>query len=114
MHTPRNSAIASLSLLMLMMSGGERGAGAPRAAAVHRIVIANLAFGSSPADIHVGDTIEWVNRDIFRHTATASGKSFDLDIPPDASASFVPRRPGTFDYICTYHPGMKGRLVVAP
>ena len=41
------------------------------------------------------------------------GQYLDVDIPPNATASFVARRAGTFDYTCKYHPGMKGRPIVA-
>lgn len=115
MHKLRSSAAASICIgVLVLIAGAERGASAPRSPAAHRIVIANLAFGASPPDIRVGDTVEWVNQDIFRHTATAGDKSFDLDIPAGARAAFVPGHAGRFDYICKYHPGMKGALVVSP
>jgi plastocyanin len=33
---------------------------------------------------------------------------------PEAKASAVMTRPGTFNYICRYHPNMKGQFVVKP
>jgi plastocyanin len=89
-------------------------AAAPQAAGkVQVITIANMAFGPAPAGLRVGDTVEWVNADIFRHSATAGDKSFDLDLPPKGRARLVLRRAGTVAYACRFHPGMSGRLVVA-
>ena len=82
------------------------------AATVHRIVIAKMAFGPSPSDIRPGDTIEWVNEDIFLHSVTAEDKSFDVDIAPKASARVPVTKAGMIRYICKYHPGMTGLLVI--
>jgi plastocyanin len=75
------------------------------------IEIKNLAFGSQPRGLRVGDTVRWVNRDIFRHSATAAGL-FDVDMAPGASGAVVLTRAGVFNYVCRYHPGMKGQLTV--
>jgi len=85
-----------------------------QAAAIHTIVIDKMAFGVAPAKLHVGDTIIWVNHDLFRHTATADDRSFDVDILPGKSARTVPLRAGIVSFHCTYHPGMKGTLMIAP
>jgi plastocyanin len=78
----------------------------------HKIAIEKMAFGPPPARVHVGDTIEWTNRDIFRHSATSSDKSFDVDVAPNETAKVVVRVAGHFQYSCKYHPGMKGELIV--
>ncbi|MFN3332437.1 MAG: hypothetical protein ACK47M_07995, partial [Caldilinea sp.] len=38
--------------------------------------VKNMGFGPVPADLKVGDVVVWANDDIFRHTATASDRSF--------------------------------------
>ena len=81
---------------------------------VYVIEINKLAFASVPAELHVNDIVEWRNSDIFRHTATASDSSFDVDLLPGAKGQTVLKRPGVIDYTCRFHPGMKGRLEVAP
>lgn len=88
----------------------QQGEAAP---AVHRVVIAKMAFGPSPAGLKSGDTVEWVNDDIFVHSATAADGSFDVDIQPHATARVVIRNAGEIRYRCKYHPGMQGVLVVA-
>jgi plastocyanin len=89
------------------------GAAAPAAAApaTHRIVIDKMKFGPVPANIHVGDTILWVNHDMFRHTATATDRSFDVDLPPSSSRPMIVGRAGTISFYCRFHPGMKGSIL---
>ena len=88
-------------------------ASAPLAAPrVATIVIDKLAFGPAPGGLHAGDTVEWVNRDIFQHSVT--GKGFDLDLKPGARGRLVLRVAGTVSYSCRYHPGMKGLITVGP
>lgn len=85
-------------------------AAAPR---IHIVVIDKMKFGAVPADLKVGDTIVWENRDIFRHTATARDGSFNVDMVAGAKGKTVLSRPGAFDFTCKYHPGMNGVLKVA-
>jgi plastocyanin len=81
---------------------------------VHRIVIGKMAFGPSPPGLHAGDTVEWVNEDIFVHSVTAADMSFDLDISPKMAARVVMKNAGTIEYVCKYHPSMQAKLVVEP
>lgn len=80
---------------------------------VHTVVMDKMKFGPVPRDIRAGDTILWVNRDMFRHTATARDKSFNIDLPAGKSGRTVVTKGGTIPFYCKYHPGMKGQLVVA-
>ena len=77
----------------------------------HTIVMEKMKFGPSPAGLRVGDTIVWVNRDLFRHTATARNQ-FDVDLAPGASGRTMLRAAGRIPYICRFHPGMTGVLTV--
>jgi plastocyanin len=80
---------------------------------VYTVTLAGMGFGPTPENLRVGDTIQWVNADMFQHTATARNGAFDVDLPPKASARTVLRRAGTIEFYCRYHPGMTGRLTVA-
>ena len=86
---------------------------APAAGPVHRIIIAKMAFAPSPPDLHAGDIVEWMNQDIFVHSATAADGSFDIDVQPNKTARVVIRKAGTINYSCKYHPGMQSTLIVA-
>ena len=60
-----------------------------------------------------GDTVVWINRDPFPHTATSTSGAFDSgSIAPDKSWKFRLLKKGDLDYICSLHPTMKARLTV--
>jgi plastocyanin len=80
---------------------------------VYTVTLQQLGFGPVPEGLRVGDTIEWVNNDIFLHSATAKDKSFDVELKPKAHVPMVLKKAGTFAFFCRYHPGMVGTLVVA-
>ncbi len=86
----------------------------PAAAAPHTyvVVIDKLKFGTLPANLHKGDTVVWDNRDILRHSATATNHSFDADLPPGARVKTVMKSTGSIPFVCRYHPGMRGTLQV--
>jgi plastocyanin len=71
-----------------------------------------MTFGPVPT-VQVGDTILWVNKDIFRHTATAKDGSFNIDLPAGAKGKTVIRKAGAIPFVCKYHPGMRGVLKVS-
>ncbi|MBB3558748.1 plastocyanin [Rhizobium sp. BK512] len=92
--------VAGLSLL-----------GTAASAATIEVTIEKLAFGPAVVKAHPGDTILWHNKDVMDHTATSKG-NFDVVIPAGKSGSLVVKGDGAFDYLCRYHPNMKGRIEV--
>ncbi|MBI2253931.1 MAG: hypothetical protein HYU58_04860 [Proteobacteria bacterium] len=77
------------------------------------IILARMTFGPAPKGLQVGDTIVWINRDLFRHTATARDFSFDVDLPPNAEASVVLAHAGMVAVYCRFHPGMNLQLEIS-
>ncbi|WP_376742809.1 cupredoxin family copper-binding protein [Ensifer canadensis] len=77
-----------------------------------RVTIEKMAFVPAEVEVRVGDTIEWVNRDILVHTATVKG-GWEVLIPAKKTASLVVREAGQIDYYCRFHPNMKGRILAA-
>jgi plastocyanin len=78
----------------------------------YTVVIDKLKFGPAPAQLHKGDIILWVNKDVFRHTATAADHSFDVDLLPGKSGRTVLGKAGAIAFMCRYHPNMRGVLQV--
>ena len=104
-------AAAFVSCLFLLQAGN--GAGALAASATHTIVIADMKFVPETLTVKAGDTVVWVNKDFFPHTATAQDRSFDSrDLATNKSWKYVAAKKGTFSYICTLHPTMKATLIV--
>ena len=85
----------------------------PAAAATIEVTIDKLVFSPATVEAKVGDTIEWVNKDVIAHTATVKG-GWEVVIPPKKSASLTLKAAGAVDYFCRFHPNMKGHLNVAP
>ncbi len=86
----------------------------PSHAATFQIVMQNLEISPAEVSAKVGDTIEWTNKDVFAHTATARNGDFDVTLQPNKSGSFMLKKAGNVDYYCRFHPNMKATLKIAP
>jgi LPXTG-motif cell wall-anchored protein len=83
------------------------------AAASTTVTIADFAFSPKSVAINVGDTVTWRNTDDVAHSATAEDGSFDTGTFGNGkSRSETFDTAGTFQYICTPHPFMKGTVTV--
>jgi len=84
---------------------------ATQAHRVHVIVIDKMQYGPMPTDVRAGDIIEWTNKDILEHSATARDGHFDVDLKPGTSGR-VTATTGTLAFFCKFHPTMTATLVV--
>jgi plastocyanin len=80
-------------------------------AKTYTINIASFAFSPNSITINKGDTVVWTNNDSVKHTATGSGFDSGL-LNNNQSFSFKFNNIGTYNYICTPHPSMKGTVIV--
>lgn len=77
------------------------------------VVIEDFTFRPSTFNVTPGTVVRWTNRDSAPHTATARDGSFDTGtLNKGESAKTRFDRPGSFDYLCSYHPYMQGKIVV--
>lgn len=84
-----------------------------REPAVHRVSIQQMKYVPANLEVQAGDTIVWVNEDIFPHTVTATDKFLDSGLmKPKQSWTWVAGEKGEHSYVCAYHPTMKGIVVV--
>jgi len=104
---------ASTAMVIAVSAIGADTAKAPKAAR-HQVVIEAVAYAPPTLTVHRGDTVVWVNHDPFPHTVAAAGAFDSGSIAAGASWRYVAAKPGSFDYICTLHPNMKGTLKVEP
>lgn len=111
-----NRRLLVWTLVLLACSASVALTALGRKPATHTVVIEGMQFKPATLAISPGDSIVWVNKDIVEHTATtpASAKQpFDSRmIKVGESWSLTFKKPGTYDYICTYHPTMKGVIRV--
>ena len=92
---------------------GEEETEAPvaRAAAPGSVTIKDFSFSPATITVNVGETVSWTNAGPSEHSATGDG--FDTGVMPEGgSGSHRFTEAGTFSYICTPHPNMKGTVRV--
>ena len=104
---PERYLLAMAALLFSTMA-------VPAQAATIQITTTDLVFAPAAVSAKVGDTIEWINTDVFVHTATAHNGDFDVNMPPKKTVMSVLKKAGIVEYYCRYHPNMKAVLTIAP
>jgi plastocyanin len=73
----------------------------------------SFAFSPRTIVITAGDTVRWVNNSSTSEGHTATGKNFDSGfMKPGDRYSHTFKDPGSFSYICSIHPFMKGTVTV--
>ena len=77
-----------------------------------QIVMDKLIYIPTETSAKVGDTIEWVNKDILAHTATATNGDWNVTIAPKKAERLILKKAGVIEYFCRFHPNMKGRFAV--
>lgn len=79
----------------------------------HVVTMKDMVFSPDTLEVHVGDTVTFVNEDAAPHTATAEDKSWDsgnMELGDEWTLKLD--KVGTVDYVCIYHPNMVGQLIV--
>ena len=84
--------------------------------ATRTVVIQNFSFKPAHITVKRGTRVTWINRDMTKHTATASNGAFDSGIlRPGQSYSHTFKTAGrTNNYHCEIHPFMRGSVTVTP
>ena len=83
------------------------------AGASHQVAIKGMKFDPAQVQIAVGDTVVWTNADDRDHTVVAKDNSFksgNLSTGDKFEQTFT--KPGKYSYACSYHPRMKGVVIV--
>jgi plastocyanin len=79
----------------------------------HTVIIEGMRFQPESLTVARGDTIVWINKDLFPHTAASEAGRFDSGIiQAEKSWTFTAKQKGEFAYTCTFHPTMKAVLYV--
>jgi plastocyanin len=70
-------------------------------------------FQTDVLTVKAGDSVVWVNKDMFPHTATSQAAGFDSGrVEVGQSWTYHATKKGEFAYTCTFHPPMKATLRV--
>jgi plastocyanin len=84
---------------------------APAAHAEATVQIVNLHYKPTPLTVDVGETVTWKNEGFIPHTVTG-GELDSGRIRGGGEFSYKFTKPGTFEYRCTIHPSMLGKVIV--
>ncbi len=115
----RLTSLAVVALVAVACSGGSTGpdgSGAqipPLAVTVHATPAIN--FNPTPVDVRVGGTVTFAFEGTAHSVKFRPAAGVPADIPGNNANVSVQRtfaQEGTYDYDCTIHPGMTGRIVV--
>jgi len=111
----RSFAITAAAVVILAATVGTsaRAGQASQPPRTVAIEIDNFKFGVASLEVAQGTTVTWTNRDDVPHTVTSTTKVFKS--PPldtGETFSFTFKEAGTFEYYCSLHPHMTGKIVV--
>lgn len=128
MRRPRTVLAASAAALAIALAGcggdddddggsgsGSGGTPAPKASEGSSGPVTIKDFLYKPAEVTVsaGTEVAFTNEDAAKHTATANDGEFDTgSLGKGDSKSIAVDEPGTYAYICSFHPFMKGQITV--
>ncbi len=100
-------------------SSPDSGVSIPEQPSEITIRMRNTTFAPSAVTVKKGTKVTWLNEDSLQHNVVASNVDNTGGLPTQnslfgngGSYSFTFETVGTFDYHCTPHPFMTGRVVV--
>jgi plastocyanin len=105
------------ALIIAMLLGPVIGAmlalGAVAAQDANVVTIDNFTFSPKELTVAVGTTIKFVNHDDIPHTVVEKKLSFrSKALDTDDAYSYTFASAGSFDYFCSLHPHMVGKIIV--
>lgn len=87
--------------------------GISSAHAADTIKIDNFTFTPNMMEVSVGTTVVWTNDDDIPHAVAATERQFKSHaLDTGDSFSYTFSQPGTYEYFCSLHPHMTGKIVV--
>lgn len=110
---PRAATLILALAAALMATAPLTGRATQPAWQAHTVTIEDMRYSPQTLTVRRGDRITWINKDLVPHTVTATDGRFDSHvIGPGGSWTYVARKTGEYDYMCTLHVTMKGRVMV--
>jgi plastocyanin len=112
-----NLGIAMIAILIIAAAGRGRPLGSAvaqeKSSAETAIKIDNFTFTPATVTVPAGSTIRWTNHDDIPHNVVSEDKSFKSKaMDTDEQFSYTFTKPGTYNYFCSIHPKMTGKIVV--
>ena len=117
MHPDRLAAVAAVVTLAACAGGTTSLKPAtPTPESPDQVVIYDYKFVPQTLTVPVGTTVTWVNHDTAPHTATHrtyGAEGFDTgNLANGQVYRHTFQTPGSYPYICMYHQGMTGTIII--
>ena len=115
-RTIRIIGTAAVVLSLILASGrlGPRIVAAGQGPSSTNVVaIDNFTFTPTELTIPAGTQVTWINKDDVPHTVVSVDHKFkSRALDTDEKFSFTFQTPGTYEYFCSVHPKMIGKIIV--
>ena len=76
------------------------------------LTVKDSAFSPNCFSVASGSTISVANGDPLGHNFTVKDTDVVVPLPRGGTGEATAPAPGTYDFVCTIHPGMKGTMIV--
>ncbi len=106
-------AVAALGAGLGACGGSDEqpAAKAPVSSGGTTVQISDSTFTPAAIEVAAGETVTFENGGAIAHTVT--GDDFDSgSMAPGDTFGFTASEAGSFSYVCTFHPGMRGTIEV--
>lgn len=110
---PPRRLLALLGLASLAFTGvacGDDDDSGDQEAEPGEVRVDDNVFEPSKLEVAVGDTVTWTWVGEIDHNVVGDG--FESETQDEGTFEHEFSEPGTYDYMCTIHPGMKGEIEV--
>ncbi len=111
--------IVGLLVILVLIAGcyGTKTttSGLATTAAANSVEIKGFAFNQATITVAKGTTVTWTNDDSAPHTVTTTNAPVDFDsgtMNKGDTFSQTFDTAGTYEYYCSIHPSMKGKVIV--
>ena len=96
-----------------ILSGCTKSSSTNTGPGTNEVIIQGYAYNPTSLTVPVNTTVKWVNKDPIPHTVTSDAGLFDSgSIASGASYTQTFTTAGTYNYHCTIHPYMTGKIIV--
>jgi len=110
------SKSTTFAVLLALLAGGgafTSHASGEQNKMASEVSVDNFTFGPETVTVPLNSTVTWVNRDDVPHViASTDGLFRSKALDTDDKFSFTFAKPGTYQYFCSIHPKMVGKIVV--
>jgi len=110
-HRRRWPVTVGTALLGLLLASSSPGRAQQETG--FRVEIKAHGYHAPELTVSPGTTVTWINHDDDPHTVTSTDNVFrSAGIDTDETYSYTFTKAGTYEYYCTLHPLMTGKVVV--